>query len=118
MSIKQIVTAFTLAAAAALAHAHARMESSLPKADSELPSAPREIRLQFDEALEPAFSKIELRDARQVPVKLPKIAVDGANPKVMFTAVPALPPGRYQVLWTAMSHDGHKAKGQFAFRIK
>jgi methionine-rich copper-binding protein CopC len=118
MFIKQFVTAVALAAAASLAHAHARLESSQPKAGSELQGAPREIRLQFNEALEPAFSKIELVDAKQAEVKLPKAAIDRANPKVMSAAVPALPPGHYRVLWTAVSHDGHKVKGKFAFRIR
>jgi methionine-rich copper-binding protein CopC len=118
MFIKQLVTAVALTAAASLAQAHARIESSQPKADSELQAAPREIRLQFNEALEPAFSKIELVDARHAQVRLAKAAVDGAKPKVMSVAVPALPPGRYQVVWTAMTRDGHKVKGQFAFRIR
>lgn len=120
MSTKSPIAAFALVAAIAgsPAQAHAKIESSQPKADSELQAAPKEIRLRFNEALEPAFSKIVLMDAKDAEVALPKVALDKSDPKVMFTAVPALPPGQYRVRWSAMSHDGHKTKGQFAFRIK
>ena len=113
--------AFTLllaVTATPLAQAHAKIESSQPKANSELASAPTEIRLQFNEVLEPAFSKIELVGANESRVALPKIAVDKVNPKVMFAAVPALKAGQYQVRWSAMTNDGHKVKGQFSFRTK
>ena len=36
----------------------------------------------------------------------------------MFAPVPGLAPGPYQVGWTAMTHDGHKVKGQYAFSVK
>jgi methionine-rich copper-binding protein CopC len=121
MSSKKFIAAFTLAAAgvaAPAAQAHARIEASQPKANSDLQTAPKEIRLKFNEVLEPAFSKIELVDAKEAAVALPKIEFDKRDPKVMFTPVPALHPGQYQVRWSAMTHDGHKVKGQFAFRIK
>lgn len=121
MNTKNRIAAFALAAAgvaASGAQAHAKIEASQPKADSELQTAPKEIRLKFNETLEPAFSKIMLVDAKDAEVTLPKIALDKSDPKVMFTAVPTLPPGQYRVRWSTMTHDGHKAKGQFAFRIK
>lgn len=105
-------------AATSLAQAHAKIASIEPKADSELQSPPKEIRLHFNEALEGAFSKIELVDAKKGTVKLPKAAVDKADPKVMFSTVPALQPGQYSVRWSTMTHDGHKAKGQYSFRVK
>ena len=121
MNTKNMLAAFILAAAGAAtsaAQAHAKIESSQPKADSVLPAAPKEIRLQFNEPLEAAFSKVQLVDAKEADIALPKITLDKANPKVMFTALPPLQPGQYRVRWTAMTHDGHKVKGQFAFRVK
>jgi methionine-rich copper-binding protein CopC len=121
MNKKNIFAAIMLVAAGAavsVAQAHAKIASTEPKADSELQSAPKEIRLQFNEALEGAFSKIELVDANEAAVQLPKAAVDKSDPKVMFTAVPALQPGQYSVRWSTMTHDGHKAKGQFSFKVK
>lgn len=121
MNKKSIFAAILLLAAGtavSVAQAHAKMASTEPKADSELLSPPKEIRLHFNEALEEAFSKIELVDAKQRAVKLPKAAVDKGDPKVMFTAVPPLQSGQYAVRWTTMTHDGHKAKGQFSFKVK
>jgi methionine-rich copper-binding protein CopC len=121
MNQKNIVATIILVAAgaaASVAHAHAKIASTEPKADSELHSAPKEIRLQFNEALEGAFSKIELVDAKEAAVTLPNAAVDKSDPKVMYTAVPALQPGKYSVHWSTMTHDGHKAKGQFSFKVK
>ena len=118
MNTKTIIAACALIAASAGAQAHAKLESSLPKANSELAGAPAQIRLRFNEPLEAAFSKIALVDARQAAVALPAIAIDKADPKVMFAAPPPLKPGKYEVRWTAMTRDGHKVKGQYAFSVK
>jgi methionine-rich copper-binding protein CopC len=121
MIAKHLFAALALVAAgvaASVAQAHAKIEASQPKADSEVQSAPKEIRLRFNEPLEAAFSKIELVDAKDAEIALPKVDLDKNDHKVMFTALPALPPGQYRVRWSTMTHDGHKAKGQFAFRIK
>lgn len=121
MNAKNLIAGIAVVAAgvtASAAQAHAKIESSLPKADSELQTAPKEIRLKFNETLESAFSKIQLVDAKDAEIVLPKVALDKSDHKVMFAAVPALPPGQYRVRWSTMTHDGHKTKGQFAFRIK
>lgn len=104
--------------AAPLAHAHAKIDAAEPKAGSELASAPKEIILHFNEKLEPAFSKIELFDAGNAPVKLPKALLAKADPKTMATPLPPLPAGQYQVRWTAMARDGHKVKGEYRFKVK
>lgn len=104
--------------AAPLVQAHARLQVSQPAASSELSGAPKEIRLRFNERLEPAFSKIQLVDPNDAVLSLPKIEFDKADPTVMFAAVPPLRPGLYRVRWSVMAHDGHKVKGEFAFRIK
>lgn len=120
MNTNKIVAVLTLAAAgaASVAQAHAKIESSEPTPDSAMEGAPKAIRLHFNEALEPAFSKIELFDAEQAAVVLPKVAVDREDPKMMSTTVPALKSGKYSVRWTTMTHDGHKAKGQYSFTVK
>lgn len=121
MNSKNLLAAVTFALAAgagANAQAHAKLEASQPKAESDLATAPTEIRLHFNETLEPAFSKIELVDAKETKLALPRTEVDKADPKSMFTAVPALQPGAYRVRWSTMTHDGHKAKGEIAFRVK
>ena len=112
------VAALAISSLASTAQAHAKLEASQPKAGSELASSPKEIRLQFNEKLEQAFSKIQLVDAKDVELALPKAELDKADPKVMFTTVPALQPGQYRVRWSTMTNDGHKAKGEISFRVK
>lgn len=104
--------------AAPAAQAHAKIVTSEPKAGGELPAAPKQIRLGFNEKLEPAFSKIQLVDAKEVAIPLPKISVDKNDPKIIFTEVPALQAGQYRVRWSTMTHDGHKTKGEFGFKVK
>ena len=121
MSPNKIVAVSTLIAAAgvaSVAQAHAKIEASEPVPDSAMQVPPKAIRLHFNEALEPAFSKIELFDAKLNAVVLPKVAVDAGDPKTMSTTVPALTSGRYSVRWKTMTHDGHKAKGQYSFTVK
>ena len=129
MKSKKIVAEMTLAAIAAtaaftaigtasLAQAHAKIASAEPAPDSALPVAPKAIRLHFNEALEPAFSKIALFDAHQLAIALPTVVVDKDDPKTMSATVPALTLGTYTVRWTAMTHDGHKVKGQYSFTVK
>lgn len=121
MTSKSLLTAVALLvaiAAAPIAFAHAKLQVSQPAASSELASSPKEIRLQFNERLEPAFSNIQLVDAKDALMPLPKIEFDKAEPSTMFAAVPPLRPGQYRVRWSVMAHDGHKVKGEFAFLVK
>jgi methionine-rich copper-binding protein CopC len=110
--------AATLAIAAGAVQAHAKLEASEPKASSTLDSAPKVLRLQFNETLEPAFSKVALRDAANHDIALPKAAPGTAHTKEMTLPLPPLAAGDYRVLWSAVTHDGHKTKGEFTFRVK
>lgn len=102
---------------AAPAFAHAKVESSEPKAGSELQSAPKEIRLHFSDTVEPAFSKIQVVDAANKALAVPKTTVE-KDGKVMSAALPALPPGQYRVRWSTMTRDSHKVKGEYSFTVK
>lgn len=112
------LTVFVASLAATGAQAHAKIEAAEPKADSELAAAPKQISLHFNEKLEPAFSKIALLDAKNAPIPLPKIAIDKQDSKSMSAQLPMLKSGQYLVRWSTMTHDGHKAKGEYRFRVK
>lgn len=121
MSLKTIfsVAAFALAATTtSAAYAHAKLVSSEPQAGSALATAPTQVRLKFNEALEPAFSKIKLTTANNAEVAAPSAQVDKADATVMSMPLQALASGSYRVQWTTMTHDGHKAKGEFTFQVK
>ena len=115
------LVSFLLAASVALAAsgawAHAVLKSSIPAKDAEVP-APREIALQFNEKLEPAFSTAKLVDSHGKVVETGKAEMDNNDPSIMKLAAPALASGKYTVQFTAVGHDGHRRKGEFSFKVK
>jgi hypothetical protein len=120
MSIRYLLSAATLVLASgvtASAFAHAKLQSSDPQAGSTLAGAPRQVRLKFNEALEPAFSKIEIAGphAGAIPVAA---SVDKSDPTVMTAALPPLSAGEYRIHWSVMTHDGHKTKGEVTFKVR
>jgi len=121
MSMPRILSIAALAAASAMAapaFAHAKLQSSDPQAGSTLGAAPKQVRLKFNEALEPAFSKITLLGAGNREIPVAGTAVDKADPSVMTAQLPALGAGAYRLRWSTMTHDGHKTKGEVAFTVK
>jgi methionine-rich copper-binding protein CopC len=121
MSIKRIlsIATFVLAAAAtSSAFAHAKLVLSDPKADSTLDSAPKQVRIKFNEAIEPSFSKIKLTGPQDKEIPVTATTVDKADPTAMIAPLPALSSGEYHIQWSTMTHDGHKAKGEVAFKVK
>lgn len=121
MSIKRAlsVSAFALACTVApSAFAHAKLLSSDPQAGGTLAGAPKQVRLKFNEALEPAFSKITLVGAANQEIAVTGVAVDQADPSVMTAQLPALPAGAYRIRWAAMTRDSHKTKGEVPFTVK
>jgi methionine-rich copper-binding protein CopC len=121
MSIHRLLAVATLALAGAAtspAFAHAKLQSSDPQAGSTLDTAPKQVRLKFNEALEPAFGRIRLTGPGNKEVALAAATVDKADPTVMTAPLPKLSAGEYRIQWTAMARDGHKVKGEVAFRLK
>lgn len=121
MAIKHILAVAACALASSVtssAFAHAKLQSSDPQAGSSIAGAPKHVRLKFNEALEPAFSKITLAgpDNKEIPVTA--VAVDKEDPSVMTAQLPALPAGAYRIQWSAMTHDSHKMKGEVPFTVK
>jgi methionine-rich copper-binding protein CopC len=121
MSIKRFLAMTTFALASAVtssAFAHAKLQSSDPQAGSTLDAAPKQVRLKFNEALEPAFSKIKVTGPQHSEIPVTATTVDKADPTVMTAPLPALSSGEYHIQWSTMTHDGHKVKGEVTFKVK
>jgi len=95
--------------------AHAYPAISLPADGATLKEPPREVRIQFTEGLELAFSQIVVKGPNAEIVsqgKLRKLAEDTAaidlNP---------LRPGNYVVEWQALSVDTHITEGVLRFTV-
>jgi len=121
MSIKRILALATFALASTVtssAFAHAKLQSSDPQAGSTLGDAPKQVRLKFNEALEPAFSKIKVTGAQNNEIPVAAATVDKVDPTVMTAPLPPLSSGEYHIHWSTMTHDGHKVKGEVTFKVK
>jgi hypothetical protein len=121
MSVKRVLATGAFAVASAItspAFAHATLQSSDPQSGSTLANSPSQVRLKFNEALEPAFSRIKLAGPRNSAIPIAAATVDKADPSVLTAPLPVLPAGDYRVLWSAMARDGHKVKGEITFKVK
>ena len=106
----------TLMAGASAAFAHAHLEQSTPAADSTVSNV-KELRLDFTEGVEQAFTKVVLTHD-QAPVAVSSIKTEPANKKILIvTPAQPLPAGTYNVKWNAVSVDTHKSTGDYSFTV-
>lgn len=105
-----------LAAAPAAVHAHAFPLRADPRVGSTVAAAPAKVTIWFDSEIETAFSKIEVYDAAERRVDKNEPRVDASRTRLEVDLSP-LPPGKYQVRWTALSVDTHVTEGRFTFTV-
>jgi methionine-rich copper-binding protein CopC len=99
------------------AFAHAMLDHADPSAGSVLHAQPGKIVLDFTEAVEPAFCRVELRDSKDATIALGKPQTAPDKHTRLITPVPKLAPGTYTVIWHATSVDTHKTEGRFGFTV-
>ena len=110
--------AFVALLAPGAAAAHAALRSADPPAGSTLVSAPTQLRLQFNEPLEGAFSSVKLLRADGSEVAVGKPRVEAADASKLVLPLPPLAPGVYKARWSTMGHDGHRMRGEFGFTVQ
>jgi methionine-rich copper-binding protein CopC len=113
-----LTAALILVLAASPAGSHAHLVRTVPSAHSVLPTPPAEIRLVFDEAVEPALSGISIAvGAGGGERTLPANAVSG-DPTQLVVPLPEFPTrGVFRVRWHVVSADMHKVEGEFVFEV-
>lgn len=111
------IAVFTSCACASGAQAHAVLDQASPRVGSTVQNAPDEIILLFTEALESAFSWIEVRNASGARVDTGKAHVGSADRTKLQITLKSLLPGCYKVFWQVLSVDTHITKGSFAFCV-
>ena len=115
MRIRNLATlTFLAVATATAAHAHGFLDHAEPRVGSTAQTAPKEVVLFFTQKLEPAFSSIEVSDAKGARVDQGKAQV---NESTMRIGLKPLPPGTYQVRWHVLSTDTHSTEGKFTFQV-
>ena len=111
------VSALLMMVAAPEAGAHAFLDHAAPAVGSAIHGAPAQVRLWFTQELEPAFSTLKVLDPDGRQVDKQDKQVDHADPALLQVSLPQLAPGRYRVVWRALSVDTHVTEGDFTFDV-
>jgi methionine-rich copper-binding protein CopC len=106
---------FLLVPPAARAHAH--LHRADPRVGATVPAPPRQVRIWFDSALEPARSSIAVHGPGGARVDDGHGCVDPSDPRLLGVEVPQLAPGTYRVTWNVVSKDGHRTSGDYTFTV-
>ena len=103
----------------AIASAHAILLRSDPAKDSVLSIAPKQVRMWYSEALNPAFSTAVVVNGENKRVDNRDAHVSSNDQTEMdVTLQPNLPPAVYIVIWrTDSADDGHILRGSFIFSV-
>ena len=97
--------------------AHAFLQHAVPDVGSTLAHSPNEVRIQFTEAVEPVFSKIQVFDSLGKEVDKGDIHRDSSNHALLKVSLPPLGDGTYKVVWRVVSVDTHVTSGSYPFRV-
>jgi copper resistance protein C len=97
------------------AEAHAFLDHADPKVGSTIRNSPSQVTVWMTENLEPAFSRLQVFDARGDEVDKKDTKVNGATMAVSLSKLAA---GTYRVSWVAVATDTHKTSGTFNFTIE
>lgn len=73
--------------------------------------------MDFTEALEPRFSTIVVTDTQQQRVDKGDVHPAPDNPKRLIVGLKSLAPGKYKVIWHAVSVDTHSTDGTWVFTV-
>lgn len=100
------------------ASAHSRLVKSDPAARAVLATAPKELKLWFNEAIEVAFAKIWLVSADGAKAPLANHG-DASDPRLLIVTLPDnLAPGPVVIEYRVLSVDGHVVESQLTFNVK
>ena len=117
---KLVACALALFWGLALGHsvvfAHIALLRSQPRADERLREPPKQVELWFTEAIRHDFTVIEVIDGQGRRVDRGEIRLSEEGRKAQVE-LGDLAPGRYAVVWRALSADDHPVRGRFAFAV-
>lgn len=108
------LSCLALACLAAPASAHAFLDHASPGAGAVLHAAPKSVSLVFTKDLD-ARSSVQIVDASGHGVTAGPTVVAGNH---IVAPLRPLAPGKYRVVWHAVSPDDHRTQGAYEFVIK
>jgi methionine-rich copper-binding protein CopC len=120
MSVRRLSAALLLAgtallATAAPALAHTELKSSDPAKGASLPSAPQQITLTFNEAVQSVGVDIKIGGPGGAQWNVHQPVVKGGV--VTAVVVPSGPAGDYTIAWRVFADDGDAISGKIPFKL-
>jgi hypothetical protein len=100
-----------------MAGAHAFPDHADPKVGSRVSASPPRVEIWFTQKLVAALSDLKVFDETGKEVDKRDKKLDAADPALLTVSIPALKPGKYKVVWRAVSVDTHVANGKFTFEV-
>lgn len=111
-----IVTVMTLMHANQVL-AHASLVKAEPARRAVLSTAPAQVRLWFNEEIEPAYASLSILNEEKKSITDNKVEVDSKDPKSVVLELPDMQPGRYTVKFRVLSVDGHVVDSEYNFTV-
>jgi copper resistance protein C len=109
------LTIIAILLTATSAWAHAFLDHADPKVGSTINESPSQVTLWMTENLEPAFSKLQISDAKGTEVDNKDTKING---NIMTVSLPKLAAGKYRVSWQVVAVDTHRTSGTFDFTVQ
>jgi methionine-rich copper-binding protein CopC len=100
------------------AAAHAFLAHATPAVGSTVAAAPAALTLDYTEAVEPRFCRVQVRDAAGQEVDAGDLHAAPDDPKRLLLGLKPLPPGTYTVTWRVVAADTHHTEGRFTFTVR
>ena len=100
-----------------VSYSHSQLVEILPRQNVVYQKSPMEIKLKFRSQVK--LVKIDLRNINDKSQKL-KLNLGSFNKrsKMFVIPMPKISSGKYNILWRALSPDGHIIKGKSEFEVK
>jgi copper transport protein len=101
----------------AAANAHAYLVRTVPSASGTVNTPPKEVRLTYDEAVEPRFAFVSVTDKDGHRLNAGPTVRDPNDPRTLVVPLERAAEGWYLVYWRVISADGHPVRSAFTFAI-
>ena len=97
--------------------ANASLVKAEPARRAVLSTAPVQVRLWFNEEIEPAYASLSVLAEDKKPVTDNKVMVHPEDPKSIVLELPEMQSGRYTVKFRVLSVDGHVVDSEYNFTV-
>ena len=96
---------------------HAFPQRAEPPVGAMVAVSPPRVRIWFDGALEPVFSRLHVQTASGQRIDQGDGQVHPTDATLLEVHLPPLPLGTYRVLWSVVARDGHRTEGDYTFTV-